>query len=107
MTHLTSREMIYLGGKCQWRHPETGDRPCWNPITHRIQRGPYSWWFVCFDHIEAVAIAYHGDPNDGEPKSRVRKLARSADAAAWAGMIYSLGFKLSVHLHRHRKRETT
>jgi hypothetical protein len=65
VNNLTGRECLYLGARCHWRDPETKERSCWNPITHRVQRGPYSWWFTCFDHTEAVAVAYHGDPNDG------------------------------------------
>jgi hypothetical protein len=55
-----------------------------------VQRGPYSWWFVCWEHTEAVVVSYHGDPNDGRPKSRVKTLCTSAAGAAWAQCLYTL-----------------
>jgi len=93
--HFTGRERYYVGSKCQWVDPDphvSNSRPCWHPVTHRVQRGPYSWWFVCFEHIEGVCVAWHGPQDDGKPKSRVKTLCTEPAAAATAQLFYTLGY---------------
>lgn len=85
---LTTRETLYIGGKC---HYDKDGSECWAPATHRVQNGSGGgaggcWWFVCFDHIEAVARV----PADGR-KARVRHLALSPAQAAGAQLIARMG----------------
>lgn len=87
MRNLTGRELRYLGTRCQNRpiiDGRSGSFNCMSPVSHRVQLGPYGWWFVCFDHIETTV------ERGGSCKPSVKMLVPSREAAEAASVFQAI-----------------